>query len=398
MSDEPLTLLARLARRPVPILLGVVVGFLACCVAGRVAARQQPFKNFVRFHPHIAPDSHHYPTFSQTLNLARQHAKPGKVLVIVGGNSVMHGVGQRAEHLWSKHLEQLLGDRFVVLNLAMRAGHPHEFGATIAERLTAEGVPVVYVTSYADVFTETSDWDGTTYKYFFWDAWGKGLIPPDARRDEWLRGGFAERYAGAPAVHERRHSGAIDGLAYARDLWNYVANRYRATVWVPLKYPRFWRPHREYPDQEAGDTVTFRQRNPESGTADELKRLRASTTRWPGPGLLANEAETEAEIARQYRGYVAAPMHARTLFVFRLEAAYHRDRLAPAERDAYCEVFRRYTAAVSRAGFAAQLVGENYVEGDYADRSHFSERGGRKLAEDLAPTVRAMSARLYGTK
>ena len=53
--------------------------------------------------------------------------------------------------------------------------------------------------------------------------------------------------------------------------------------------------------------------------------------------------------------------------------------------------------AQARAGLHAQLIGEDYDERDYADRSHFSEKGGRKLAEDLAPTVRAMSARLYGT-
>jgi hypothetical protein len=41
-------------------------------------------------------------------------------------------------------------------------------------------------------------------------------------------------------------------------------------------------------------------------------------------------------------------------------------------------------------------VGENYAMWDYVDRSHFSEKGGRKLAADLAPTIRAMAAKLYG--
>ena len=38
-SDVRATFLARLARRPVPVLLGLAVGFLGCSIAGRASGK-----------------------------------------------------------------------------------------------------------------------------------------------------------------------------------------------------------------------------------------------------------------------------------------------------------------------------------------------------------------------
>jgi lysophospholipase L1-like esterase len=396
MSADAPTLLARLARRPLPILLGAAVGFLACCVAGRVAARQQPFKNFVRFHPGIAPESHYYPTFSQTLNLARQHAKPGTVLVIVGGNSVLYGVGQRAGHVWTARLQELLGEEFVVLNLAMRGAFPHEFAGPVAERLIADGVPVVFVTLVSDGYSPRCDWDGRVYRTFFWDGWGKGLIPPDARRDEWLRAGFAARHANDEQVREARRHGLVDGATYADDLWELVALRYRASVWTPARYPRFWRPHRDAPDPEPGAAVPFEAQHNEGRVADELRNIRGFMEGGP-PKLLFTD-EGRREVGERTKAYLSDALQRHALCVLRLDGRYFRDRMPADERARYETAYRLYEQALREAGLTAQLVGTDYDERDYADRSHFSEPGGRKMAEDVAPTIRAMAARLYGTE
>src|SRR6202021_434933 len=87
------------------------------------------------------------------------------------------------------YLQELLGQNYVVLNLALRGTDPFEFGGLVAEKLASEGVPVVFVTvaldGNADVSAD-SEWEGRVHKYFFWDAWGKGLLPPDVGRDQWL--------------------------------------------------------------------------------------------------------------------------------------------------------------------------------------------------------------------
>lgn len=410
-GEPPPTVLARLARRPFPILLGVAVGFLGCCVAGRVAARQQPYKNFVRFHPQIAPDSHYRPPFEQVLNLARQRATPGKVLVVIGGNSVMHGVGQRAEHIWSRHLQERLGDRYAVLNLAMRAAWPNEFAGFVAERLAADGVPVLYVTIGTENVGWDCDWDGGVYREFFWDAWGKGLVPPDARRDAWLAEGFyakhvapegeetgAQRRAREAArekTMELRNQGRIDGATYANDLWTYVADRYVGTVWTSLKYPDFWKPHRSFKDTDPGDTLPFDRFHNDRTLAVELDIVRGRVRSAAGQALLRGDPATARAVGEQFAAFVPDLLRAKTLYVLRTEGRYYLNRLSANDLRDYHEVSRRYRDAVRAAGFDVVLAGEHYEERDYADRSHLGERGGAKLAADVEPTVRAMAQRLY---
>ncbi len=376
--------------------LGLAVGFFGCCIGGRLAVRQQPLRDFVRFHPGLSPDSHYSPTFSQTLKLARQYVKPGKVLVIVGGNSVLHGVGQRPGHVWTKALQARLGDDYVVLNLAMRGQWSNEFGGLVAERLAADGVQVVYVTLGTESDVWGCDWDGGTYPYFFWDAYGKGLVPPDPRRDEWLADGFFTRHGKDEAALERRRRGAVDGATHAQDLWNLVAHRYRGTLWTPLKYPKFWEPHRVLTDTDPGDTFPHADRFQEAHVPRETSILRGRFESAAGQKLLRGEGYDA--VGAEFGRYLPDVMRDRTLYVLRMEATFFRRRLTDEQQRQYVEVSHRYRDAVRAAGLNVELVGERYVDEDYADRSHISEQGGRRLAVDLAPAIRAMSAKLYGPK
>ncbi len=392
------TLLSRLASRPMPIFLGVIVGFLGCCVAGRIAARQ-PVPNFVRYHQGISPESHFYPTHSTTLELARRHVKPGKVMVIVGGNSVLYGFGQRAEHVWSARLQELLGDDFVVLNLALPGAYANEFASLIAERLTADGVPVVYVTVGIEPANWACDWDGHQYRYFFWDGWGKGLVPPDPRRDRWLADGIQSRYGNNPKEREKmselRHRGTVDSLTDSHDLWTAFAYHYRASVWTPVKGSRFWWPHNRIPDFDEGGTVPFEKYHNSSHVPRESAYLRGLFQSDIGQKLLRGEGYEL--VGAQYKAYLPDALRDRTLYVLRVDGLYFRKQLAPAEQATLVAFYHHFRDAISQAGLNVQLVGEDYIEHDYHDRAHFSEQGGRKLAADLAPSVRAMAAKFYGT-
>jgi hypothetical protein len=390
MSTNTLpTFLARLARRPLPIFLGVAVGFLSCCMAGRVAARQQPMKNFVRFHQGISPEAHYYPTYSQTLNLAREHAKPGKTLVIITGDSVLHGVGQRPTHVWTAHLQKVLGDDYAVLNLALRAGVPQEYGLPVAEQLHAEGVPVIVVCR-GNLF----DWDGYLNRYFFWDAWGKGYVQPDSRRDKWLDE-FTTKYAKDAKSLELKHRGRVDGAAYASDLWTYVAYKHRATVWSPVKYPNFWRPHREATDPDPGALVEYEPRFNPAPDSPELKLMRQFTNQFYSDALVSGKQDQA--LGGMFKSFIPDSLQDRVLYVFRLENSFYRSLLTPEEQMKYVTVNRCLRDATRRVGLQAELIGADYAPRDYVDLTHLSESGGNKLAEELAPTIRAMNERLRQT-
>src|SRR5262249_53483452 len=160
-------------------------------------------------------------------------------------------------------LQEVLGDDYVVLNLAVRAGCQEEVGALIAEKLTAEGVPLILICC-----AKPKGWDGSYHRYFFWDAWGKGQLPPEPRRKHWLKYEFATQYADNEKILEQRRSGLVDGAVYSRDLWNYVAYNYCATTWTPLKYPDFWEPYRRLEDDDLGAKVPFEYLNNPSRAPD----------------------------------------------------------------------------------------------------------------------------------
>jgi hypothetical protein len=396
-SNPSVTILARLARRPIPVFMGFVVGFAGCCIAGRLAANIQPFEHFIRFHQHIMPTNHFYPSFSHVLNLARERARTGKVLLVVGGNSIMQGAGQRESEVWTRYLQAQLGEDYEVLNLALWGNDPFEFGGLIAERLAWEGLPVILVTAALDGNLDAGswgEWEGGAYKYFFWDAWGKGLLPPDARRDEWLNSEVTYKNPRSPSRRELRCRGFVDGLTYAGDLWNTVSYRYLATVFTDLKYPNYWEPYRNLHDRDQGDLVPFELRTRVDEIPQQLDIVRASIYCRSAQALL--KGGNDETVAAPYRHFLPANLYNRTLFVFRLECMYYRELLTPTEQEQYVAIARRLPEVVGGEGLHVQVVGENYTKQDFADRTHFSEKGGRKLAADLAPSIRSIAAQLYG--
>ena len=148
---------------------------------------------------------------------------------------------------------------------ALKGTAPFEFGGLIAERLAAEGAPVVFVTVALDGKIDAGmagDWEGRLNQYFFWDAWGKGLLPPDEKRDQWLKDDISWKTDKTVNRRESRYRGLIDGATYAGDLWTSVAYRYLCSVWSHLKYEKFWDSAQESSRPRSGQHVTARTLQP----------------------------------------------------------------------------------------------------------------------------------------
>ena len=124
MSRElPAPLLEKFGQRlrPVLVFIGIFAGFSLMVFAGRWAGKQNLFVGYERSYPLISPEGYFYPSLDNLTELVSHVASPRKILVLVGGNSVLLGVGQKKDQLWTKELQRDLGPDFVVVNLAFAA-------------------------------------------------------------------------------------------------------------------------------------------------------------------------------------------------------------------------------------------------------------------------------------
>jgi hypothetical protein len=385
--------------RPWPLLLGALASFLACCAAGAWCSRRPVYQHFERFHQLLSPEALHYPTASQVLALARAELPPDKVAVIVGGNSVLNGAGQRAERLWTKALQAALGDDYRVLNLAVRGAHPAEFGAVVAEALGRERPRVLFVTLTG--YGCGGFPDGQFYQYFYWDAHAKGLLLPHPAREERLRElgprGDPEKFA------ELRLQARQNAWCYFDDLWNALAYRRLSTVWAPFVWDHPFRPRQRFADPDPGTALPFEQRYGPAFARAAAAKIHAweqgyhdfLAYRRP-PGRRAREVDPEhCALVRQLRACFPEGCRPRTLVLVPHENPYYLGQLAPAEQALSRRLVRDQVRAIEGAGFAALEVGRDFTVDDcYDGGGHYTEQGGARLAAAVAPKIRALARRL----
>jgi hypothetical protein len=147
------------------------------------------------------------------------------------------------------------------------------------------------------------------------------------------------------------------------------------------------------PDTDPGSSMPPEYYNREAEIPYHLKKIQYWIHSDVAELLLKGEGDDI--LAKRYRRFVPTALQYRSLFVFRYESPFYRDRLSPEEKKHYEGVIRRLPQVLDGEDFRVQLVAENYTKEDYIDRSHFSEQGGRKLANDLAPSIRSIAAKLH---
>jgi hypothetical protein len=141
--ESPVPLLEKFGQRlsPVLVFIWIFAGFSLMVLAGRWTGKQNLFIAYERSYPLISPEGYFYPSLDNLTELVSHVGSRRKILVLVGGNSVLLGVGQKKDQLWTKELQRALGLDFVVVNLAFRGGRPTEMGAVAAEVLS-KNIPV----------------------------------------------------------------------------------------------------------------------------------------------------------------------------------------------------------------------------------------------------------------
>lgn len=385
--------------QPLTLLAGVVLGLLALAWAGRAVTQRNWHRDFQRFHPLIAPETSYQPTIAEMQAIVRSKCRPDQILVVVGGNSIFQGVGQPVEKLWTRRLQELLGDRYAVVNLAFRGSSPTDGGTLVAESLRDEFPHQIYLANVPP-FKAASPGGSVDYFFMLLDAHHKGWLLRHPPRDAVI----ADRLSRPdlyPAAREQSLGAWLDAALRFRDLWNWWSATRSFTFPTPQtsQLTRAFRARNDFPDTEPDfDAMPLTERFSLRFAATELDITRNTTAPYyepDGSGGWRAAPHMQAEFEDYARDAFPDPLKVRTLIVVSPNSPYYVSRLTPAEQARDGLAIRDTVARWMALGYAATDYGPGFDDTDFGDRTHLTATGGRKLAARLAPEIRAL-ARLLG--
>jgi len=211
---------------------------------------------------HTSPETKYYPTANEMMAIVRTKIKPNQILVVVGGNSVLRGVAQLPDQVWTSHLQEDLGDGYCVVNLAFNSSLITDGAAVAAEALRKEFPRQIYIANAAPGQAPTPGGSGV-YRWVFLGCLLQGPVDrrcaacqrPSRPTSSTRITAPASRNCGSPR-------GSITGF-YFNDFWNEVTYERFNTVWnnFMLGPTRFLSPRKKMEDPEPdGAAWTLEQR------------------------------------------------------------------------------------------------------------------------------------------
>jgi hypothetical protein len=393
--DSSIPLLVKFGQRlsPVWVFIGIVVGFSLMVLAGHWAGKRNLFAAYERNYLMISPEGYFYPSLDNLTELVGHEASKRKILVLVGGNSVLLGVGQKKDQLWTKELQRLLGPDFAVVNLAFRGAYLTEMGAVVAEVLSKKYPRLIYVANeQAPMQMELSA--GGTYEYLFWQAQASGKLFKITPGSEEGKAAIANH--GRELLSEPALRGYFDYWSHASDLWNYLGYNYVFTVFNFLKNPpeRFFEARRNSEDQmwdvpPIPERFTF----PEQSMQIIRSFFQFSVEKDTKGEFSIKPSVCDAFI-RDARVAFPDSFKPRTLILLAYNAPYFANQLSQNEYAAYEFAFSQGKSWLQKAGYHSVLIGPDLSNEDFADRVHLAASGGQKMACDVVPEIRAMAVQL----
>lgn len=384
------------------MLIGLGLGFLGLSIAGRVVTHTDWHPGFVRFHPYITPETLYEPTIGELSAVIRANCRPDQILVVVGGNSILQGVGQPVDKLWSRRLQELLGDRYAVVNLAFRGSSMTDGGAVAAEALRHEFPRQIYLANVTPLGSATPA-GSDPYRFMLFDAYYKGQLIDFPARDK----GISE-YSGNPTTYPEIFfqilSARVDAALRFRDFWTW----WSANLFFTFPTDRSpdirtaYKPRNAFPDTEPDfDNMPFTERFAERFAEAEMAITRGYT------GIYYEKDSSGAWrwVPAQREGFQGLVRNAfpdelkpRTLVVLSRNSPYYTRQLTDDERARDELAVQDALAGWRDAGYSSLDYGSDFADTDYGDRTHLTASGGRKLAALVATEIEAMSERLGYTR
>jgi lysophospholipase L1-like esterase len=379
---------------PVAVFVGAIVGFVTCCLIGRGMTHKNMFRRFKRLNPYLEQETSFYPTASQLIALVRAQYPPSsdKMLVIIGGNSVFNGSGQKRDDIWSEVLQRELGDSYKVVNLSAPGAGVVDNGGVIFEALAREYPRALLVANTEPGYYKPAN--RSAYAYLFWDAYYKGLLPPEAKV-------VADNAQGKPTSYERefRLGRWLNSRLYFNDLWSGVAYRYVSTIWTSALRSRSFEARKKLPDWynkrppvEANEAAFEKLLPPRLQSFRERLPFVAERFQRDADGTFVQTPESLHKEQEEIATLLPANLHPRSLIVFTPYNPWFLAHLTEDEQQRAAISYRNGVDLLTKEGFhALSAWDQGFVLSDFGDTVHLSPDGGRRIADLVAKAIRGMN-------
>lgn len=401
---ERLRSFARRFLMPRTFFLGFAAGMAACVLLGWKVERDGFYRHFVRIGGSYQIDNTFLVSPTQMTKWIRSNCSRDKVLVLVGGSSIMMGTGQPERYLWSRKLQGLLGGGYCVFNLAGPAGALNGFASTTLGILEKEYKRAYLLADMTDPVLVYSPDGVLSQQHYFWMAYYRGMLDPSFVADGedeagHLRVQSREATAADQSRAEQLRLGAwLDRFLHFNDLWGGFHFNHFTTYYFHNAGAWQWTPRGSWPDYDyepnLEDLRNLKQYSEPVGSpafrynVDRLRNLSRYFRSTP-EGFKLDETVLGV-LDKQIRENIVNPKKHNVILAYIGPTPYYTDHMTAAEQAAYETLYERKSAIFRSHGY--HVVRPRLEAQDYSDLVHLDVLGGNKLAAAVADEMLSLEA------
>ena len=377
---------------PKCFIFGILIGFIFCCIYGYFISRTADLGQFSRFYRLIQPESFYYPTASELLETARHSVAKDKILVLIGGSSVLRGTGQDPDEVWSDTLQQLLGDQYKVLNYAADGASFSSFGGAAFRMLRQEYPKIIFIAGAYQLNSE-GRMDGLPpYDYLFWDAYYKHLFSPSQNEAEIIKKIRKEEMSSKEGM-ELHLMSFLDSYFYFRNLWNWVSYHYLFTMFSEFVYNHPFKPRHIYHEELLDPPLEKRFIDEESFR--NYQKIIQQTVVGQINDFSQNPLQIKPNVlASAMDGYDKVFQPEDRNKILMVLTTYNTRIIASIPKkfqNGYWTTNEQTHILLKNLGYHVIDVGKDFSGDDYLDIAHFRASGGKKAADQVAAEVKKIA-------
>jgi hypothetical protein len=359
---------------------GLVFGLIILSIVGATLRPRHLIDEFKRFHSGFS--SRNFSVTAREIQLIVDTVDSEKIIAVVGGTSVFQGTGQSQQYVWTTYLQEILGSRYKVLNLARQAGRPNDFGNIAAEILLKRKSKIIYISD--SMLTQfVISLQESFFKSAMFDAWRRGYLLDWPPRDKLMRNALWSSNAN---FKEAAWGSLLDLPLNFNDLWNYVTYEIAGTVWNSSETTKSFVPLREVVDPQLPPEY-FETHGYPPVTDEQMRIIKSQLL--PLDDLYWNTIKSESEALFPLK------LRAVSIVNVNLQSPYYVKKLGPNGWQDQLLVARHMADILTGIGIGKTLIAqESFDSNDFVDPIHLSVSGGRKLASIIAPDVQALAKSL----